>query len=97
MRPTILVIGAMLIAGTAFAEYGENDQPVLERHDQVVGAFMPEAIVLVAARMDAFVGILAESDPVKEQRPFAGCVVSPPGTMRPKARQSAHTSGGMPG
>lgn len=92
MRPTILVIGAMLIASTACAESGAYDLLDTERHDQVVDAFGPGASVVIAARMDAFVGILVDSDPVKEPLPF-----SPPGSKRPKARLSAHSSGGMPG
>lgn len=97
MRPTILVIGAMLIASTACAESGAYDLLDTERHDQVVDAFGPGASVVIAARMDAFVGILVDSDPVKEPLPFSGLVVSPPGSKRPKARLSAHSSGGMPG
>ena len=97
MRPTILVIGAMLIASTACAESGAYDLLDTERHDQVVDAFGPGASVVIAARMDAHVGILADSDPVKEPLPFSGLLVSPPGRSWPPHRLTAHSSGGMPG
>ena len=97
MRPTILVIGAMLIAGTACAESGAHDLLDTERHDQVVDAFGPGASVVIAARMDAFVGILVDSDLDKAPFPFSGLLGSPSGSKRPKARLPAHSSGGMPG
>lgn len=87
----------MLIAGTACAESGAHDLLDTERHDQVVDAFDPGASVVIAARNDAFVGILVDSDSGKAPFPFSGLLVSPPEPERPKARLSAHSSGGMPG
>ena len=97
MRPTILVIGAVLSAGTACAEFGAYDLPDAAHHDQVVYAFVPGASVVIATRMDAIVGILVDSDPVKEPLPLSGLLVSPPGANWPRPRLSAHSSGGMPG
>lgn len=97
MRPTILVLGAMLIASAALATAGHEDELVLIQRDQVAFEKAPAANVLVVTRMEAPVGIhgtvLTVDRPVGPVSP----VVLPKARTVISPRLTAHTSGGMPG
>lgn len=98
MRPTILIIGAALIASVACAEFRAHDRPDQEQRDPVALADGQAAtVVMVAARLEPLVGIHAEVTAVERTDVLVGRLVSPPAPGFSAKFPIASTSGGMPG
>lgn len=97
MRPTILIIGAALIASAAYGESAVYDPPVKEQRCMPALAPTLEATVLVVARLDPSPGVHAEVVTVQTARGLVGPVLSPAVNTEAPTPSFAHSSGGMPG
>lgn len=97
MRPTILVLGALLLASSALATTGHEDELVLVRRDQVAFEKAPAANVLVVARMDPLRGIHGTVLTVERPTGPVSPIVAPAVLAVISPRPIAHSSGGMPG
>lgn len=98
MRPSIVLIGAaVLFAGVAYAETGVNERTEQAQRDRIAFGSAPEAMVLVAARLEPLVGIHAEVTAVERTDVLVGRLVSPPAPGFSAKFPIASTSGGMPG
>ena len=98
MRPSILLIGAaVLFAGVAYADAGVNERTEQAQCDEIALGSAPEAIVLVAARLEPLVGIHADILTVKTATGLVGPVLSPAVNGSAVIIPVASTSGGMPG
>lgn len=99
MRPSsILILGALLIAGTAYATPGVQDERAEQRKAPDLAVVKPEVMdVFVVRAHDPLAAIMCEV-------PSVGRVEYHAGTMAPRApgggfirKHFAHSSGGAPG
>lgn len=97
MRHTIVIIGAAVLAAAAYAQPGVDDRAGMVVLGDELGMASPEAIVLVANRMDPLVGIHADIITVKRTDALMARLVSPPVVSIGKPMPVAHSCGGMPG
>jgi hypothetical protein len=94
----MLIFGALLIAGSAYAYPGVQDHMVQESvYREVCVLNVPSAEVLVAVRMEPLVGYHVEAlRVVRVDAPGALLLVESVEDGQPMP-MPAHTSGGMPG
>lgn len=97
MRPTILALGAMLLASAALATSGHEDELVLLQRDQVALESTSAASVLVVVRVEAPVGIHGTVLTVERLVGPVSPIVPPVALAVISPRLTAHSSGGMPG
>ena len=93
----MLIGAAVLFAGVAYAETGVNERTEQAQRDRIAFGSAPEAMVLVAERLEPLVGIHADILPVKAAVGLVGPLLSPAVNGSAVIIPVASTSGGMPG